>query len=267
MPYNLFLLSSRSFIPHAFSIFSQPKLLSLTPSLYSVIHKRLFHSSLHEAVVVPFVSRRSRFKLATKIELQWVYDIVDKYGGDSSEEDHTSNMRSTTPACDTDSEYSAQSDYNTDSCDFSAYTQDQVASDSKDVHPAKSDNSDADEVQGQTSKVVERWFRTKEIEECELKTLNDRHCCQNVHKNQEASIAWVATKFRRMIEDTPDLKDHNNSKAAAKKSKSEVGNTSASNERRKLNIGQSPHGQTFTVIAASTSRTGHHLEQSPQPLS
>ncbi|KAL5788321.1 hypothetical protein ACOSP7_005270 [Xanthoceras sorbifolium] len=64
-----------------------------------------------------------------------------------------------------------------------------------------------------------------------------------------------------------EYKDHNNSKAAAKKRKSEVGNTSASNARRKLNIGQSPHGQTSIVIAASTSGTGHHPEQSSQPLS
>ncbi|KAL5777383.1 hypothetical protein ACOSP7_010309 [Xanthoceras sorbifolium] len=119
--------------------------------------------------------------------------ISSDSGGDSSEEDQTSNIRSTTPACDTDSEYSAQSDYNTDSYDFSAHTQDQVASDSEN--------------------------------------------------------------------------DHNNSKAAAKKRKSEVGTTSASNARRKLNIGQSPHGQTSIVIAASTSGIGHHPEQSSQPLS
>ncbi|KAL5826182.1 hypothetical protein ACOSQ4_017979 [Xanthoceras sorbifolium] len=52
---------------------------------------------------------------------------------------------------------------------------------------------------------------------------------------------------------------HNKRTSAAKKRKSEVGNTSASNARRKLN--------TSIVIAASTSGTGHHPEQSSQPLS
>ncbi|KAL5800248.1 hypothetical protein ACOSQ4_033132 [Xanthoceras sorbifolium] len=107
--------------------------------------------------------------------------ISSDSGGDSSEEDQTSNIRSTTPACDTDSEYSAQSDYNTDSYDFSAHTQDQVASDSENVHPAKSDGNGCTE------------------------------------------------------QNSGDESDHNNSKAAAKKRKSEVGTTSASNARRKLN--------------------------------
>ncbi|KAL5837664.1 hypothetical protein ACOSQ3_014833 [Xanthoceras sorbifolium] len=34
------------------------KLLSHTPSLYSIIHILLSHSSLHKAIMVPFVSRR-----------------------------------------------------------------------------------------------------------------------------------------------------------------------------------------------------------------
>ncbi|KAL5775320.1 hypothetical protein ACOSP7_012877 [Xanthoceras sorbifolium] len=39
-----------------------------------------------------------------------------------------------------------------------------------------------------------------------IKTLNDRQCCQKVHKNQEALTAWMTTRFRRMIKDTPDVK-------------------------------------------------------------
>ncbi|KAL5842480.1 hypothetical protein ACOSQ3_013083 [Xanthoceras sorbifolium] len=68
-------------------------------------------------------------------------NISSNSDDDSSEEDQTSNMRSTTLAGDTYSKYSTQSDYNTDSCDFSAYTEDQVASDSEDVHPTKSDGN------------------------------------------------------------------------------------------------------------------------------
>ncbi|KAL5773282.1 hypothetical protein ACOSQ2_013206 [Xanthoceras sorbifolium] len=115
-------------------------------------------------------------------------NISSNSDDDSSEEDQTSNMRSTTLAGDTYSKYSTQSDYNTDSCDFSAYTEDQVASDSEDVHPTKSDGA----------------HRTKK-------------------------------------------KDNNNSNDAAKKRKSEVSDTSASNARKKLNIGQSAHGHTSTA--------------------
>ncbi|KAL5772387.1 hypothetical protein ACOSQ2_012311 [Xanthoceras sorbifolium] len=43
--------------------------------------------------------------------------------------------------------------------------------------------------------------------------------------------------------------------------------TNGGAQRKKNKIGQSPHGQTSIVIAASTSGTGHHPEQSSQPLS
>ncbi|KAL5754112.1 hypothetical protein ACOSP7_022332 [Xanthoceras sorbifolium] len=74
----------------------------------------------------------------------FVYISIDS-SDDSSEEDQTSNMRSTTPAGDANSEYSAQLDYNLDSCDYSAHWEDQVASDSEDVHLANSDGNGCNE--------------------------------------------------------------------------------------------------------------------------
>ncbi|KAL5776520.1 hypothetical protein ACOSP7_009446 [Xanthoceras sorbifolium] len=71
--------------------------------------------------------------------------IFSDLGDDSSEEDQTSNMRSTAPAGDTDLEYLAQSDYNPDSCDYSAHWEDQVASDLEDVHPANNDGNGCNE--------------------------------------------------------------------------------------------------------------------------
>ncbi|KAI9195136.1 hypothetical protein LWI28_012105 [Acer negundo] len=38
-----------------------------------------------------------------------------------------------------------------------------------------------------------------------IKTMNDRHCCQKVHKNQEANASWVAHRFRAMIEENPEI--------------------------------------------------------------
>ena len=38
-----------------------------------------------------------------------------------------------------------------------------------------------------------------------IKTMNDRHCCQKVHKNQEANATWVAHGFLAMIEENPEI--------------------------------------------------------------
>ncbi|KAL5779013.1 hypothetical protein ACOSQ2_009750 [Xanthoceras sorbifolium] len=39
-----------------------------------------------------------------------------------------------------------------------------------------------------------------------IKTLNDRHCCVKVHKNQEATAIWVANRFKSLIEQNSDIK-------------------------------------------------------------
>ncbi|KAL5758142.1 hypothetical protein ACOSP7_020753 [Xanthoceras sorbifolium] len=39
-----------------------------------------------------------------------------------------------------------------------------------------------------------------------IMTLNDRHYCQKVHKNQEATTAWVASRSKCMIEETAEVK-------------------------------------------------------------
>ncbi|KAK3225582.1 hypothetical protein Dsin_005444 [Dipteronia sinensis] len=39
-----------------------------------------------------------------------------------------------------------------------------------------------------------------------IKTLQDKHCCQKVSKNQEANAVWVASRFKILIEEEPDVK-------------------------------------------------------------
>ncbi|KAK3205501.1 hypothetical protein Dsin_019547 [Dipteronia sinensis] len=39
-----------------------------------------------------------------------------------------------------------------------------------------------------------------------IKTLHPRHCCQKVHKNQEATASWVTNRFKALIEENPNIK-------------------------------------------------------------
>ncbi|KAK2649838.1 hypothetical protein Ddye_017327 [Dipteronia dyeriana] len=39
-----------------------------------------------------------------------------------------------------------------------------------------------------------------------IKTLQDKHCCQKVSKNREANAVWVASRFKILVEENPDVK-------------------------------------------------------------